>query len=599
MAGQSNASPFLFQNKNPTFTSKSRAFDVSSPVTDGIAIINIEGNTSFRLISANEPFLNITSKNDELEPIGSYVDTIIWGEKASDNKLQTHLEKTLEDKKPHAFIWQLKIQDQDSTILCKIIPLLTREGEVGQITVHISDYEECEDLKIEVDKYNYFDQLTGLPNRFKLFETLEKRFKTAKSESNEFSNPHGIEAAILFININKLQRINESYSYEYGDKILKAVAIRIEECLHENAFLARFANDNFVVFLSEDNFENVKREANLLAQSIHHNFATNEIMSNCDIRLSVSIGIATGSTSNETADQLMQNAHLAMRRNNHMSANKTIVFNQDLKIQAATKLKLETEFREALKANALDLHYQPVINLQSGLVAGFEALARWNDSKRGAVSPLEFIALAEEVGLIIPLGEWALTKACKQLKSWIDKDPMASSLFMAVNVSSSHILNGNIAALTRDALAKSGLDGNNLKLELTESTIMENSDIARNILLDLKTYGISLAVDDFGTGYSSLSYLSRIPADTIKIDRSFVSKIDTSGEGFNIIKVIIHLAKSLGMTIIAEGIETNQQMNKLKALGCHYGQGFYFSKPMKEDAVPGFIRDQPFKNLLK
>ena len=158
MAGQSNASPFLFQNKNPTFTSKSRAFDVSSPVTDGIAIINIEGNTSFRLISANEPFLNITSKNDELEPIGSYVDTIIWGEKASDNKLQTHLEKTLEDKKPHAFIWQLKIQDQDSTILCKIIPLLTREGEVGQITVHISDYEECEDLKIEVDKYNYFDQ---------------------------------------------------------------------------------------------------------------------------------------------------------------------------------------------------------------------------------------------------------------------------------------------------------------------------------------------------------------------------------------------------------------------------------------------------------
>lgn len=599
MTGQTSASPFLFQNKKPTFTSKSRAFDVSSPVTDGIAIINVEGDTNFRLISANLPFLKIINKDDEREPIGSHVDTIVWGEQAGDNKLQAHLEKALKDKKPLAFIWQLKIEEQDKTILCKIIPLLTKEGEIGQITVHVSDYEDSENLKVEVDRYNYFDQLTGLPNRFMLFETLEQKFRTAKSESSEFSNPHGIEAAILFININKLQRINESYSYEYGDKILIAVANQIRHSLHENAFFARFTNDNFVVFLSENHFDNVKREANLLAQSIHHNFDTNELMPNCDIRLSVSIGIATGSTSNETADQLMQNAHLAMRRNDHMSGNKTIVFNQDLKTQAATKLKLETEFREALEANALDLHYQPLINLQSGLVAGFEALARWNDSKRGAVSPLEFIALAEEVGLIIPLGEWALTKACKQLKSWIDDDPMAASLFMAVNVSSSHILNGNIAALTRDALAKSGLDGSNLKLELTESTIMENSDIARNILLDLKTYGISLAVDDFGTGYSSLSYLSRIPADTIKIDRSFVSKIDTSEEGFNIIKVIIHLAKSLGMTIIAEGIETKEQMIKLKALGCHYGQGFYFSKAMKQQDVPDFIREQPFKNLLK
>ena len=315
MTGQSSASPFLFQNKKPTFTSKSRSFDVSSPVTDGIAIINVEGDTSFRLISANEPFLNMVNKDDEREPIGSHVDTIIWGEQASDNKLQNHLEQALKDKKPLAFIWQLKIEEQDKTILCKIIPLLTKEGEIGQITVNISDFEESQNLKVEVDRYNYFDQLTGLPNRFKLFETLEQKFRTAKSESSEFSNPHGIEAAILFININKLQRINESYGYEYGDRILKAVADHIGHSLHENAFLARFTNDNFVVFMSENHFDNVKREANLLAQSIHHNFATNEIMPNCDISLSVSIGIATGSTSNETADQLMQNAHLAMRRN--------------------------------------------------------------------------------------------------------------------------------------------------------------------------------------------------------------------------------------------------------------------------------------------
>jgi len=198
----------------------------------------------------------------------------------------------------------------------------------------------------------------------------------------------------------------------------------------------------------------------------------------------------------------MQNAHLAMKRNSDLSSNQTLVFNQEIQAQAERKIRLEKEFRDALENDALELHYQPIINLQNGLINGFEALARWNNSSRGSISPLEFIALAEEVGLIIPLGEWALNEACSQLKKWIDNDPVAHSLFMAVNVSSTHIITGNIAALTRDALAKSGLSGHNLKLELTGSTIMENSDIARNILLDLKTHGISLAVDDFGTGYS-------------------------------------------------------------------------------------------------
>ncbi|MBL4603626.1 MAG: bifunctional diguanylate cyclase/phosphodiesterase [Emcibacteraceae bacterium] len=598
MAGQSSASPFLFINKKPTLTSRTRSFDISSPVTDGIAIINIEGDNSFRLISANQPFLkNIIDQ--ERDPIGSHIENIYWGDNVEDNRLQDQLEKSYASKEPLAFIWQLSILDEMQTLLCKVIPLRNKEGEVAQITITTADFEDTENLEIEVERYNYYDELTGLPNRFQLFEQLKDNISTDKSQFSGFINHQGTEAAILFINVKKLQRVNESYGYAQGDNALKTVANLLKETIHENAFLARFGNDNFVIFLSGEHFGNVKQEAKTLAQSIHHNFATKPLNTKYDLRLSVSIGIASGNANEKTIEQLMQNAHIALKRNNDISSNQTIIFNEDLKIQAATKLRLETEFREALDADALELHYQPLVNLQNGMISGFEALARWNNSKRGTVSPLEFIALAEEAGLIIQLGEWALNTACMQLKSWIDNNPMASSLFMAVNVSSSHILTGNIAAMTRDALAKSGLSGPNLKLELTESTIMENSDIARNIFLDLKAHGVSLAVDDFGTGYSSLSYLSRIPADTIKIDRSFISKIDTSDEGLNIIRVIIDLAKSLGMTIIAEGIETRAQMIKLQQLGCHYGQGFLFSKALTASKIPDFISNQPFKKMIK
>lgn len=598
MVRQSNSSAFLFKNVKSTLRSQSKVFDVSTPVNDGIAIINVEGDDSFRLISANEVFVNFIQKQEQ-DPIGCHVNSLTWGDHHEDGKLQQHLVKSYALKQPTAFIWQLTINDTPLNLLCKIIPLHDREGNVSQITVTTCDYDDAENLEIEVSKNNNSDALTGLTNRFKFFETLDENFKRLEKKTNGFGEHQGLEGAVLFVNINKIQRVNECYGYEFGDRVICSVADTLKEIVHEKSLIARFTNDKFVIYLSDEHFENLKREAMTLANSIHHTFESKPILDDSDLRLSVSIGIAIGKTSSKKIERLMQNAHTAMTQNQNLGSNKTIIFNQDLKTQAVTKLRMETEFREALEKDALELHYQPLVNLQNGLISGFEALARWQNSSRGSISPLEFIALAEEAGLIIPLGEWALNTACEQLKKCININPLASSLFMAVNVSSSHIMLGNIAALTRDALAKSGLDGANLKLELTESTIMENSDIARNILLDLKTHGISLAVDDFGTGYSSLSYLSRIPADTIKIDRSFISKMDTSEEGSNIIKVIINLAKSLGMTIIAEGIETATQLNKLRALGCHYGQGYYFSRAVKADEISDLISEQPYKSKLE
>jgi diguanylate cyclase (GGDEF)-like protein len=585
MTSPSGASAFLFRNEKPVLTSKSKAFEITSPITDGIAIINVENKEKFRLVSANESFLkNINS--EKKNPLGSLITKIFWGDDIYDDKLQKNLMSAYQNKKALAFIWKLNISNTPQTLLCKIIPLSDVNGEITQINVTTCDYVNSEELDIEVSQYNYFDTLTGLPNKFKFYENLEQEFSKNEFAQDEHISGQAIEAAVLFINIKKLQRVNESYGYEIGDKVLKALAIELQNSMHEKAELARFSNDKFVIFLSENYFDNVKREATNLAQSIHHNIATKSLIYGNDIHVSVSIGIAAGQASKETIEQIMQNAHLAMKRNSDLSSNQTIVFNQEIQAQAERKIRLEKEFRDALENDALELHYQPIINLQNGLINEFEALARWNNSSRGSISPLEFIALAEEVGLIIPLGEWALNEACSQLKKWIDNDPVAHSLFMAVNVSSTHIITGNIAALTRDALAKSGLSGHNLKLELTESTIMENSDIARNILLDLKTHGISLAVDDFGTGYSSLSYLSRIPADSIKIDRSFIQNIDNNDEGVNMVNVILNLAKSLGMTVIAEGIETEQQALKLKELGCHFAQGFLFSRAIKADQNP-------------
>lgn len=594
MTRQSPTTPFLFRTEKPTVISHTTPFDISSPVLDGIAIISVENEDHFCLVSANDIFLNLINK-EMPSPIGLQTSNIFWGENIEDNQLQINLSKAYQQRKPLAFIWQLTLANEKHSILCKIIPLIGQDGVIGQITVNTSNYENAQNLEIEIHNYNYFDPLTGLPNRFKLLDLLEEKFFITSSAHNIYDGATKHESAILFVNVKKLQRVNESYGYEFGDEVIKTVADHLKNNLPKNAILARFANDKFIIFISEVDFNNIKQDAATLAEAIHHSFASAPLMQQSNIRLSVSIGIATGLTTLSEIEKTMQNAHLAMRKNKENSANQTIIFNEDLKIQAESKLRLETEFREALDKNALELHYQPIVNLQNGIIGGFEALARWNNSKRGNVSPLEFIALAEDAGLIIPLGEWALTTACRQIKHWIDNDPLMSNMFMAVNVSSSHIIAGNIMALTRDALAKSGLEGRSLKVEITESTIMENSDIARNILLDLKTLDISLAVDDFGTGYSSLSYLSRIPADTLKIDRSFISKIDTSDEGFNIIKVIINLAKSLGMTVIAEGIETKGQMNRLKELGCNYGQGYYFSKAIPAEQIPEFIKNHNLK----
>lgn len=595
MSGQTSSAAFLFRNEKPILTSHKNSYQVTSPITDGIAIVSVDENNNFHLSSANNEFLKLVNK-DTTFPIGNLISNIFWGDDIHDDELYQNIQKSYDNNEPVAFIWNLNVLGQPKSLICKLVPLICEDGCICQINIITSDFEEENQLNIEVEKHNQFDPLTGMPNKQKFYENLENLFATIESEHPEYSGTNGVEAAVLFINVKRLQRVNESYGYETGDRLLRALALELENSTHPNAELARFSNDKFVIFMSEAHFENVKREASNLAKSIHHNINNKALISGNDIHVSVSIGIACGPASKSTIERMMQNAHLAMKKNKGTgTSEQTLIFNPEIQAQAVRKITLETEFREALEHHELELHYQPIINMQNGIIIGFEGLSRWIHSSRGFVSPLEFIAIAEETGLIIPLGDWVTRTACRDLKNWITDNPLASSLQMAVNVSSDHIIDGGLMPLVRDSLAQSGLNGQNLKLELTESTIMENSDVAKNCLLDLKTLGITLAVDDFGTGYSSLSYLSQIPADTIKIDRSFVDKMDKSEEGINMVKVIINLAKSLGMTVVAEGIETDAQCQKLRELGCHYGQGFLFSKAVPADQVSDMILKQPYK----
>ncbi|MBT5187502.1 MAG: GGDEF domain-containing protein, partial [Kordiimonadaceae bacterium] len=324
MNSLTNKTPFLFRNKKPTLKTHNKTHDVSSPVLDGIAIINVEPNNHYKLISANDIFINYINGNDD-NSLGANLLDIFWGENIEDNQIYPQIQKAHSHGQARAFIWNLLINGKDHSILCKIIPLQNKLGLVHQITIMTSEFEDNNGLEIELESYNYFDALTGLPNRFKLLDILNEKY----------SNSSNIEAAVLFINIKKLQRINESYGYDYGDQAIRSVAEQLQSLTDQNALIARFTDDNFVIILTAEATRNVRHDAQNLAKSIHHNI---KLSSDSSIRLSFSIGIATGEISAYKIEQIMQNAHLAMKRNNDHNTTQTIVFNPELKTQASSKL---------------------------------------------------------------------------------------------------------------------------------------------------------------------------------------------------------------------------------------------------------------------
>jgi diguanylate cyclase (GGDEF)-like protein/PAS domain S-box-containing protein len=435
--------------------------------------------------------------------------------------------------------------------------------------VDITDRKKAER---EVQQLAYFDSLTGLPNRALLNDRLSQILAQSERE--------GWLVGILFLDIDRFKCINDTQGHATGDKLLQSGAKRLQKRLRESDTVARLGGDEFVIVLSAVKHEqDISHVAQEIMKALSMPFEIGEL----EIFISASIGIAISPLDGHDVGILLRNADTAMYVAKESGRNNYKFYSNEMNLKAVERMALESNLRRALEKDELSLVYQPQIDTRTGLMTGVEALLRWNHPETGAISPGKFIPIAEETGLIIPIGEWVLASACRQARSWIDAG--FTSLCVAVNISGCQFKQGNLANLVRQVLEETGLDPANLELELTESILMDNAESAVNMLKELKTLGVNLAIDDFGTGYSSLTYLKHFPIDRLKIDQMFIRNITTDANDASISKAIIAMAHSLRMDVIAEGVETKEQKEFLAAHDCFEMQGYYFCRPVSAEII--------------
>ena len=414
------------------------------------------------------------------------------------------------------------------------------------------------------------DSLTGLANRSLLMQEIEQCL------NNAIDNPSQ-KFAILFIDLDRFKIINDSLGHLAGDELLIACAQRLEKCVEEQTTLARLGGDEFTILLHT---VNQVEDAVFVANKVLQEFSQPFRLSSRSIMITVSIGIVVGNSEYRQEIDLLRDADTALYRAKELGKARYEIFTQQMYFDAMRRLELENELRQAIADKQLILYYQPIFSLNRLKLTGFEALVRWQHPERGIISPEEFIPLAEETGSIVPLGEWVMLEACNQLKVWQTTIPAAESLTMSINVAGEQLREPNFIDLIDRIIATTGVNPRCLKLEMTESMLIQNTEQLIELLQQIKSRHIRLSIDDFGTGYSSLSYLPQFPIDILKIDRCFVNAMNIEQQNLEIIKTIISLAQVLDMQIIAEGIETKLQSNMLESLNVEFGQGYLFSKPL-------------------
>ncbi|MGF1541368.1 MAG: EAL domain-containing protein [Pleurocapsa sp.] len=430
------------------------------------------------------------------------------------------------------------------------------------------------------------DGLTGLPNRNLLMERIEFTISHAKRYPEYMY-------ALLFIDLDRFKTINDSLGHLTGDQLLVAVSNLLQECLRDSDIVARLGGDEFVILL-----DGIKspQDAISIGERIQQQLRSPFELKGQSIFTSASIGIVFSSSSYNHASDLLRDADIAMYRAKAKGKARYEIFDQTMYYETLKQVELENNLRLALKNKEFVLHYQPIMALSSNKLIGFEALIRWEHPTKGLISPVEFIPIAEDTGLILQIGEWLLKEACQQLQKWQQQfafSPQVAALKMSINLASQQLQEPQFIDKLDQILQETGLEGNSLKLEITESALLEPETSVQNTLKEIKNRNIKLSLDDFGTGYSSLSYLRRFPIDNLKIDRSFVEQMNFDAENFEIVRVIITLAKTLGMQTISEGVETIEQLNQLKALGCEFGQGYLFSKPLSAKVVESMLVQDP------
>jgi len=436
-----------------------------------------------------------------------------------------------------------------------------------QLKVELSERKKAEKLLTHTALH---DSLTNLPNRILFMDRLSQTLERAKRHKD-------FKYAVLFLDLDRFKVVNDSLGHKIGDRLLIESARRLSTCLRGEDTVARFGGDEFVILL-EDILDT--SDAIHIAERIQNEMSIPFDLDGYKAIIFVSTGIVIGNPSYYQPDDIVRDADIAMYRSKGKGLGRYEIFDSSMLDHVMTRLELETDLRKALNFQEFIVHYQPILEMKTKRIIGFEALVRWQHPTKGLIMPAEFIPVAEETGLIVPIGYWVLDEACRQIHTWQVQFPASPPLSINVNLSPRQCAQPDLVWNISKILKKNDLDGRHLKLELTESLIIDESGAAKTMLAGLRDLGIQVQIDDFGTGYSSLSYLHTLPIDTLKIDRSFISRLGTSANNTEIVQTMFSLAHNLGMKVIAEGVETNEQLSSLQTMQCDFVQGFLFAKPV-------------------
>lgn len=474
----------------------------------------------------------------------------------------------------HTKLGQIKwFLEQGSTVV-------NAQGKVLGLEGFITDISELKQAEAQLKHDAFYDKLTGLPNRSLFMNHLEYCIKRVKRHPDQIF-------AVLFLDLDRFKVVNDSLGHAAGDQLLVTIAERLRSCVRETDTLARLGGDEFTILLEGvKDLSDALHVCNRIQQAVNQPF----ILNGREVLTTVSTGVALSTMGYDDPEQLLHNADAAMYRAKTLGKAQWEVFTADMHSNASALLQLEVDLRKAVDRQEFQLHYQPIYHLETTQIVGFEALLRWHHPLRGLVSPAEFIPVAEDTGLILPISWWVLQEACRQLHQWQQAYPADTPLFVSVNFSSKQFTEVGLISRIEKILQETGLAPQSLKLEITESAIMEHAESTAAKLLEIKALGIQLGIDDFGTGYSSLSYLHRFPVDILKIDRSFVSAMD-SHENLQIVSTIAILSQNLGMRAVAEGVETAEQAAQLRAMGCQYAQGYFFSRPIDASGIERLLTE--------
>jgi diguanylate cyclase (GGDEF)-like protein/PAS domain S-box-containing protein len=548
------------------FEEKERAQVTLNSIGDAVICIDVTGKVTY-LNTAGESitgWLRDEAAGRPIEEVFRIVDAST--REATQNPM---IEAIRQDKTvgltPNCVL--IRRNGADAAIEDSAAPIHDRRGQVTGAVMVFHDVSSARALSLKMSYLAQHDSLTDLPNRMLLNDRLHRAIVLAER--------HRQRLAVLFLDVDRFKHINDSVGHVIGDRLLQSLAQRLLACVRNSDTVSRQGGDEFVILLSEVTHAAdaaVSAEKLLLAVSELHRIDQH------DLEVTVSIGIATYPDDGTDAETLLKRADFAMYHAKESGRNNYQFFEPKMNVRAVKRQSLENDLRHAMERREFALHYQPKVNLHSGAITGIEALIRWHHPQRGLVLPAQFIPIAEECGFIVPIGQWVLRESCQQAKLW--QDAGLPSARVAINVSPVELRAKDFLTGLRNILMETGLDPIHLELELTETFLMQDTMSTAAVLRAINELGVCLTLDDFGTGYSSLSHLKRFPIGTLKIDQSFVRNVTTDADDASIVSAVINMAKSLDMCVVAEGVETPQQLAFLREHNCPEGQGYYFSRPV-------------------